>query len=235
MSNDVDSFDCDATITAIILALEELSLRQQRDAQLEREIGRLESKKYRLETRLEATNIKLQQLRRDAIRQESATLREFKREIALLEQDISKSKDDLRALEHQCSQLEAKCGALEKEKDELHRTADELNRRIEDIKLRDSDTAAKGFELRKLLQEVRFEVAQLEQELCELAEVERHARNRVDWLLSERGRWADGACRLEADNNALRLVSFAGALSCKPFHKVMSIGGLCHNGHWAGL
>ncbi|KAK8758675.1 hypothetical protein V5799_003691 [Amblyomma americanum] len=212
MSNDVDSFDCDATITAIILALEELSLRQQRDAQLEREIGRLESKKYRLETRLEATNIKLQQLRRDAIRQESATLREFKREIALLEQDISKSKDDLRALEHQCSQLEAKCGALEKEKDELHRTADELNRRIEDVKLRDSDTAAKGFELRKLLQEVRFEVAQLEQELCELAEAERHARNRVDWLLSERGRWADGACRLEADNNALRLVSFARAL-----------------------
>ncbi|XP_065311389.1 ribonuclease Y-like [Dermacentor albipictus] len=204
MSNEVD-FDCDAAVSALSFNLEELSLRQQRDADYEKEVDSLERKKFRLEARLRAIDLKVEQLRRDAARQESAILRELEREAESLTQEVSKVREEARALERQCSQIEAKCDALEKQNAELGSAAAELERRVEELKSQDSSGVAEGFKMRKLLQEFRFEVAQLEQEQRELYEAERQSMTRVESLLTERLRRVDLTRRLEADNDALRL------------------------------
>ncbi|XP_075525562.1 uncharacterized protein LOC142557530 [Dermacentor variabilis] len=204
MSNEIN-FDCDAAASALSFNLEELSLRQQRDADYEKEIDSLERKKFRLEARLRAIDLKVEQLRRDAARQESAILRELEREAESLTQEVSKVKEEARALERQCSQVEAKCDALEKQNAELGSAAADLERRVEELKSQDSSGVAEGFEMRKLLQEFRFEVAQLEQEQRELCEAERQSKTRVESLLTERFQRADLTRRLEAHNDALRL------------------------------
>ncbi|XP_054924603.1 uncharacterized protein [Dermacentor andersoni] len=217
MSNEIN-FDCDAAVSALSFNLEELSLRQQRDADYEKEVDSLERKKFRLEARLRAIDLKVEQLRRDAARQESAILRELEREAASLMQEVSKAKEEARALERQCSQVEAKCDALEKQNAELGSAAADLERRVEELKSQDSNGVAEGFKMRKLLQEFRFEVAQLEQEQRELCEAERQSRTRVESLLAERGQRVNLTRRLEADNDALRLalIEARSRLACGP-------------------
>ncbi|KAH6923007.1 hypothetical protein HPB50_020511 [Hyalomma asiaticum] len=157
MSSEIDSFDCDTAVQALAFAFEELSLRQQRDADYEREVESLERKKLRLETRLRAVNLKVEQLKRDAARQNSAIVRELEREAESLTQDVSKAKEEAQALEDQFAQVEAKCEVMEKENAELRRTAADLERTVEELKSQDSTGVAEAFKTRKLLQELRFE------------------------------------------------------------------------------
>ncbi|XP_037498887.2 nucleoprotein TPR [Rhipicephalus sanguineus] len=208
MSNEINSFDCDAAVTALAFTLEELALRQQRDADYEREVDSLERKKFRLESRLRAVNLKVEQLKRDAARQESAILRDLERETNSLMQEMSKSKEEARELEQQFAQVDAKCEALEKQNADLRSAAAELERAVEQLKSQDSNGVAGGFNIRKLLQELRFEVAQLEQEQRELCEAERQSMIRVEALLAEKRQHAELTRQLEADNDALRQVHY---------------------------
>ncbi|XP_049512806.1 uncharacterized protein LOC125940547 [Dermacentor silvarum] len=59
--------------------------------------------------------------------------------------------------------------------------------------------------MRKLLQELRFEVAQLEQEQRELCEAERQSRARVDSLLTEERQRTEIRRQLDAHNDELKL------------------------------
>lgn len=209
MSNEINIDNWDAVnwdaISTMWIDLEELLLLQQRDADYKREVDSLERKKFRLEARLRAVNLKVEQLRRDSARQESAILRDLEHEANSLMQEVSKAKEEARALELQCSQVEAKCDALEKQNAELGRTAADLERRVEELKLQDSNGVAEGFKMRKLLQELRFEVAQLEQEQRELCEAERQSRARVDSLLTEERQRTEIMRQLDAHKDELKL------------------------------
>ncbi|XP_075746656.1 uncharacterized protein LOC142804036 [Rhipicephalus microplus] len=211
-----ESFDCDAALTALEFAFEELALRQLRDADYEREVDNLERKKFRLEACLRAVNLKLEQLLRDAARQESAILRELERQINVLMQELSKAKEEATELEQQFASVEAKCDELRKQNDDLRSTATELEKEVEQLKWQDTDSAAGGFNTKKLSQELRFEVAQLEQEHRELCEVERHSAIRVETLIAEIRRSAELMRQLDADNDALRLklIKTKALLSC---------------------
>ncbi|KAL1441047.1 hypothetical protein MTO96_008799 [Rhipicephalus appendiculatus] len=205
MSNEINSFDCDAAVTALAFMLEELALLQRRDADHEREVDSLERRKFRLEARLRAVQLKIEQVERDAARQESATLRDLEREADALMQEVSKSKEDARELEQQFAQVEAKCEVLEKQNADLRCEVAELERAVEELKSQDTDSVTEGFNIRKLLQELRFEVAQLEQEQRELCEAERQSMIRLEALLAEDRERAEHTRRLGADIDALRL------------------------------
>lgn len=201
----MDGFDCDEAEAQLMLALEELALRQTRDAEYESQVDALERKKSRLQMRLEAAKREVQQLRSEASRQESVALRELDRETSSLTQEVSKTRDEIRALEQQHSEFESKCGELERQKGDLQKAASVLEKQVEELKSLDTELAKKGFKLRKMLQELRFQVSHLEQEQRELVEATRQATLKGEALLVEKQQRASRIRRLETDNDALRL------------------------------
>lgn len=177
MSNEINRFGCDAALTALYFAFEELALRQLKEAEYEREVDNLERKKFQLGASLRAVKLKLEQVLGEAARLESVIVRELERQTNVQTQELSKAKEEATEHEQQFAPVEAKC-------DELKKQNAELEKEVEELKLQDADGVAE-VNTRKLLQELRFMVAQLEQKHRKLCVIERYSATRMEALIAE--------------------------------------------------
>lgn len=178
MSNEINRFGCDAALTALYFAFEELALRQLKDAEYEREVDNLERKKFQLGASLRAVKLKLEQVLGEAARLEPVILRELERQTNVQTQELSKAKEEATEHEQQFAPVEAKC-------DELKKQNAEPEKEVEELKSRDADGVAGEVNMRKLLQELRFMVAQLEQKHRKLCVIERYSATRMEALIAE--------------------------------------------------
>lgn len=204
MENDAGDFDCDGTERALMFLLEELSLRRERDDEYEKQASVLLAKQQFLESQLKAEKIRVGTIIAENKKDKSSMKREVEREELLLKEEIAQCEEEVRRMTEQTEAIRESCAIVVKENSQLQKLAAELEQNVGCLSQLESRRASVGFELRKLVQEVRFQVAQLKQEQQEVHRLTKQTRQRNQTILLELEDHVVKVHDLEKENDAMR-------------------------------